>query len=216
MLLAMVIGRVAQAESWSAEVTPGLLERGVEIEERLGLVVDYVESPPAYLTRHLMRLGEIDRPRALLEELEARAADRGDETTRMVTLWYLSMLEWLAGRWQRALDHSTAAHELAEQIQHSSGWVARVKALVEVDLGLVDQARTSAEEGLAHSRASSNEVFVIIALGVLGRLELALGNLEAAGSYLRELPGQLLTRGITTRPSPSGQTPSRRWSRWAR
>ena len=32
--------------------------------------------------------------------------------------WYLSLLEWLAGRWQRALDHATAAHELAEQTQH--------------------------------------------------------------------------------------------------
>ena len=33
-------------------------------------------------------------------------------------------------------------------------------------------------------------------LGVLGRLELALGNLEAAGGYLRELPGRLARRGL--------------------
>ena len=56
-LTAAVIGRVAQAESWAADVTPGLLERGVEIEERLGLVLDYRASPRVYLPRLLMRRG---------------------------------------------------------------------------------------------------------------------------------------------------------------
>ena len=44
-LLAAVIARLAQAESWAAEVTPGLLERGSQIEEDLGLVLDVRESP---------------------------------------------------------------------------------------------------------------------------------------------------------------------------
>jgi DNA-binding CsgD family transcriptional regulator len=54
----------------------------------------------------------------------------------------------------------------------------------------------SAEQGLAHSRAFSVEVHTIIGLGVLGRVELALGNLGAAGGYLRELPERLLARGL--------------------
>ena len=37
ILIAVAIGRVGQAEMWAGEVTPGLLERGAEIEERLGL-----------------------------------------------------------------------------------------------------------------------------------------------------------------------------------
>lgn len=193
-LLAAVIGRLAQTESWAAEVTPGLLERGAEIEERLGLALDLRESPRLYLPRLLMRQGEIDRPRALLEELEVRAAARGHELTRMLILWYLSMLEWLAGRWQQALDHSAAALELLEGGLHS-GWPGRVTALVETDLGLVEQARASAEEALAYSRAMSNEIFIIVILGVLGRLELALGHLEEAGDYLRELPARLLAGG---------------------
>jgi len=196
ILLASVIARVAQAEMWAAEISPGLLQRGAEIEERLGLALGYRDSPRLYLGRLIMRMGEIDQARAIVEELEARAAARGDEMTRMITLWYLSMIEWLAGRWQRALGLAAGAQELAEQIVHSTGWTGRVKALVEVDLGLVEQARVSAEEGLAHSRAFSVEVHVIISLGVLGRLELAFGNLEAAGGYLRELPEQLLARGL--------------------
>ena len=203
-LVAAVIARVAQAESWAADFTPGLLERGVEIEDRLGLVLDYRASPRVYLPRLLMRRGEIERPRALLEELERNAAARGDEGTRALTLWYLATLEWLAGRWQVALDHMDEAEELAAQIMFAwaSGWTGRVRALVEADLGLVEAARESADIGLTGARSSSNEIFTYLILGVRGRLELALGNLEAAGGYLRDLPGQLLERGVNDPTQP--------------
>ena len=202
VLLAAVIARVAQVEVWAAEVTPGLLERGVEIEERLGLDLDYSNSPRVYMPRLLMRLGEIDRARALLEDVDARAVARGHEYTHMNTLWYLAMVEWLAGRWQRALAHATAAHEVTERIEERIGFAGRFKALVETDLGLVDQARASIEEGLAHARAFSNEPFAIAALGVLGRLELLLGNLPAAGGHLRELPQRLLAGGLNDPSQP--------------
>jgi DNA-binding CsgD family transcriptional regulator len=108
------------------------------------------------------------------------------------------MLEWIAGRWQRALEHAAAASELTEQTEypHARGWVGRVKALLEADLGLVEEARASAETTLEYARATSNEFFAIATLGVLGRLELALGNLGAAGDRLRELPAQLLAGGV--------------------
>ena len=44
-LIAGAIARVGQAETWAAEVTPGLLERGADLEERLGLSLDYQASP---------------------------------------------------------------------------------------------------------------------------------------------------------------------------
>jgi ATP/maltotriose-dependent transcriptional regulator MalT len=202
LLLAGVIARAAQAEMWAAEVTPGLLERGVEIEEKLGLALSMRESPRLYLARLLMRRGELDRARALLEELEAGATARGDEDTRRETFWYLCVLEWLAGRWRRALDHATAAYDLTELMQEHTGFTGRWKALVEADLGLVEQARASAEEGLAQAQTFLNEIFVILILGVLGRLELALGNLRAAGDYLRELPGRLLAGGMNDPTQP--------------
>ena len=55
-------------------------------------------------------------------------------------------------------------------------------------MGLVDQARASAQESLAYAQAAANEFFTITALGSLGRVELALGNHQAAGGYLGELP----------------------------
>ena len=213
-LLAAAIAHAGRAETWTAEITPGLLERGAEIEEHLGPTLEFHNSPRFALARLLARLEEIDRARAVFEELEAEAATRGDEPTRAVVLWPLSMLEWQVGRWQRARELATVAQELTEQTDHQHGraWMGQVKALLAADLGLVDEARASAEEGIAHAQESSFELFGIMITGVLGRLELALGNLDAAGGYLRELPGRFLAGGVNEPTAPSGPTRSRRWS----
>ena len=104
-----------------------------------------------------------------------------------MALWVLSTLEWLAGQWFQALGYAEAAQELTEKTQYAHGgaWAGRAKALVEVDLGLVGQARASAEGALALSKAASNELYTVLSLGTLGRLELALGNMEAAGRGTR-------------------------------
>jgi DNA-binding CsgD family transcriptional regulator len=197
-LLAVSIARVGQVETYAAEITPGLLERGAEIEAQLGLWLEYLESPGVALARRLMRQGELDRVRAVFEEREAKAAARGDEGTRTFLLYSLCTLEWCAGRWQRALELGQAAYELAEQAHDAQMLtnVGRFTGLVQVDLGRVDDARASAEEGLASSHGVSNELVQTATLGVLGRLEFALGNLQAAGGYLRELPGRLLAAGM--------------------
>ncbi len=72
--------------------------------------------------------------------------------------------------------------------------MGRLTALVEADLGLVEQARDTAEKGLAWAQASSAQVWAAYSLGVLGRLELALGNVEAAAGHLRELPERFSQR----------------------
>jgi Bacterial regulatory proteins, luxR family len=57
------------------------------------------------------------------------------------------------------------------------------------------------------ARALATEVNVILNLGVLGRLELALGNLEAAAGYLRrwnkEIAAELFMGGSTVESHPS-------------
>jgi len=200
-LLAVAIAHAGHVEAYATEITPGLLERGAEIEERLGLMLEFNDSPRLILARLLIRLGEIERARSLLEELEAQAAARGDERSRELVLWYLSLLEWLTGRWRRALDHAAAASELGAH-PATPMWAGRVKALIEADLGLVDEARASAQAGLTLATARSHGTFSILVHGVLGRLELALGNLEAAGGYLRELPGRLLAGGLNDPAQP--------------
>ena len=202
-LVAVTIARAAHLELYAAEITPGLLERGVEIEERLDVTLEYVESPRVFLARLLMRQGDLDRARAILHELEAKATARGDEESRMLVLWQLASLEWLAGRWTRAFEHASSAHEFGEQTQffHGPGWAGRINALLEVDLGLVEEARMTAEGGVEFGETYSLEFFTVFALGALGRLELALGNLAAAGERLRGLPGRLLAGGLND-PTP--------------
>jgi DNA-binding CsgD family transcriptional regulator len=110
----------------------------------------------------------------------------------------LGLLEWLAGRCQLALERTTARWELAEQIQnpHARAWVGRAKALIEIDLGLVESARATIAEIMPVSREPLDDLPRAFGFGLLGRLELALGDHEAAGGHLREAPGQLLAWGL--------------------
>jgi len=197
-LLATAIARVGTLEAYACDVTPGLLERGAEIETRHGLKLEYWACPRFELARLLMRRGDIGSSRELLEQLVTNAAARGDESTRVMVRWVLCMLEWVAGRLVRALEHATAAYELGEELENPHGrlWVGRMKALVEADLGLSREARASAQEGLAHSEGTSNEFGAIAATGVLGRIELMHANVAGATGYLRGLPGRLLAAGM--------------------
>jgi DNA-binding CsgD family transcriptional regulator len=197
VLLARAIARVGMAETWACEITPGLIERGVEIEQSLDSALEFHESPAIALARRLICLSELTRARALLEEAETKASARGDEGTRAHVLFHLTLLEWFAGRWQQALDHAEAGLELAEQLgdEQLRGMILNARATVEVSLGHVDPARADAEEALAISHAVSDAVFPVWDLAALGHLELSLGNLQAAERYLRPLPGRVVSLG---------------------
>ena len=201
-LIAATIGHVAIAEGRAGDFTPGLVERGVEIEHRLALQLQYNESPSVSLSRRLAGQGALDRARALLEEIETKAAARGDERLRAQAHGARSRIEWFAGNWQLALDLAVEAHELHDRIRHDVGLIVRLKALAEADLGLVEQARASAEAALAVAEEMSDREWVILSAGVLGRLELALGDLDAALGYVRELPGELLSKGYRDPTAP--------------
>jgi DNA-binding CsgD family transcriptional regulator len=196
-LIAAASARVGHAELYAAELTPGLLERGAGIEDRLALRLPYYESPSFFFARRLTALGEIDRATAVLEACLADAETRGDEGTRVSALWYLAMFEWYGSRLQDALEHAHTAEELGEltQFSHARAWAARVSGVIQADLGLVAEARESFEKSLAFARASANESYVIYTLAGLGRLELALGDMDAAGGYLRDLPERMAAKG---------------------
>ena len=196
-LIAAAIGQAATAEGRAGELTPGLLERGVELEERHGLVLGFGQSPTISLTRRLLGLGELDRARAILARARAAAAIRGDDRLRRYLDGSLGRLEWFAGNWQAAIDHLNLSDDSADwmRLRHHRGHTGRLRALAEADLGLVEQARTSAADGARRRRGDVGPEWKILILGVLGRLELMLGDVEAALGYLRELPAQLLSTG---------------------
>ena len=100
--VAVAITRVGLAENFLADATDGLLERGVALEMRASRPLESFESPRLELSRLLLRRGEVERARQLLETLAAEAACRGEDGSLVMILWRLGELEWSAGRWSRS------------------------------------------------------------------------------------------------------------------
>jgi DNA-binding CsgD family transcriptional regulator len=196
-LLARAIARVAMAETWTLDVTPGLLERGVAVEERLERPLEFHESPSLTLARRLMCLAEFEAARPILEAAEAKATARGDEGTRGHVLFHLFQVGWFTGRWEAAGRHASAALELADQLRDEQyrGIALYAHALLGAHLGQVEPARAAAQEAVSISEAISDALFGVQSRTVLGFLELSLGDFEAADRHLCELPVWLVSHG---------------------
>jgi DNA-binding CsgD family transcriptional regulator len=192
-VLAMAIAGLGFLETLAGEVTPGLLERGAEIEAGLDEPLLFIQSSSFMLAVYLMATDGLDRARSMLEDFIQWAAERGDEHTRQWAILQLVNVEGWAGRFERALEWAAEARAIAEQTQEVQyrGMVEHFAAPVEADLGLLEQARRSAEEGLRCARSVSDEVFIIGNTAALGHLEMVLGNMRAAADQLRELPDRL-------------------------
>ena len=196
-LLSRAIARVAMAETWTLEVTPGLLERGVRLEEELKRPLEFHESPRVTLARRLMCRSEFDRARPILERAAAEALARGDEGTHGHVLFHLFQVEWFTGRWQVAGGHIGAMVELADQLgdQQYRGIALYAQALLDAHRGDAAVARAEAQEAVEIAETISDALFGIQSRTVLGFIELSVGDPEAADRHLRPLPAWLLSHG---------------------
>jgi DNA-binding CsgD family transcriptional regulator len=196
-LLARAIARVAMAETWTLEVTPGLLERGVAIERGLGDRLEFHESPRVTLARRLMCLSDFDAARPLLADAEERATAGGDEGTRAHLLFHRFQVEWFAGCWAHADALATAALELADQLRDEQyrAIALYARALLDAHLGRVEAARAGASESLAIAEALSDSLFGLQSRTVLGFLALSSGDGAEADRQLRPLPAWLHANG---------------------
>jgi DNA-binding CsgD family transcriptional regulator len=197
-LLAMALARVGLMEAWALEVTPGLLERAISIEERLERPLLFHDSPRMVFAAGLLaRSADLERAREMLSAVEQSALTRGDEHTRAWVVLQYQKLEYYSGHLQRAVEFSNAAYDVAEQtgeLQYEA-MVCASKATVEADIGLVDQARATAERGLACSRQIGDEIYAVFNRAALGAVEVGVANTEEAVRHLRELPARLLAMG---------------------
>jgi DNA-binding CsgD family transcriptional regulator len=196
-LIARAIARVAMSETWTMDVTPGLLERGVQIEESLGRWLELHASPRWTLARRLKVSDELDAARALMDAADTDAIDRGDEASHTLVQFFRVGLEIASGRWREALRAAHMGVELAEQIhnQQLRGMMVNALAEVLVLLGRVDEARPALQDSLAISQAAADELIGTAKLETLGLLELSLGNARAAADILRPLPERMLSLG---------------------
>lgn len=196
-LLARAIARVAMAETWTLEITPGLLERGVAIEQRLGRRLEFHESPNVTHARRLMCLSDFERARPLLEDADNAAKATGDEGTHAHVLFHRFQVEWFTGRWSEADQLATLALERADQLGDDQYRVIALfaRALLDAHLGRIEAARTRATEALAIADAVSDALFAVQSRTVLGFLALSHGDSAAADSELRALPAWLYSNG---------------------
>jgi DNA-binding CsgD family transcriptional regulator len=191
--LAMASAQQGAIETWANEITPGLLERGVEIEARLPRALDPHHSPRFVLARRLWRQGNLGDARAILEGQMERADDGGEDDSPPLVAHELSMVEWFAGRWERALELAEIACAALEQTKGRGYhvWGLCQKSSLETDLGLVEAARATAADAFAVARDLGNPTFLGLYQGALGRLEFALGDLDAAAAHFARTPHEL-------------------------
>ena len=196
-LVATALSRVGLIETMGLEITPGLLDRGVAIEECLERPLLFHDSPRLMSAVQLLLQDELDRAAEMFEALERDAVARGDEHARAFAVLQMIHRDWYAGRWRSALEHAAVALELAEQtgeVQYEA-MACSYTASVQADAGLVEQARATAQRGLACAEQMRDEVYSVFNLAALGAVEFALGNLDEAARILRELPSRLLATG---------------------
>jgi DNA-binding CsgD family transcriptional regulator len=188
--LVLCLGTLCHYETYSARITPSLLERAVELEAGTPEASLHY-SPDQILGLRQMYGDDLDGGRARLERVLARAEADGAEVSKGHFLVHLVQLECRAGRLARA-DELAAELETAE-LADSAKSLGR--ALVDTLLGRADSARAAAERGISASRELGNALFELLNTWVLGLLELSLGRPAEAAAVLGPLPARLEAMG---------------------
>jgi DNA-binding CsgD family transcriptional regulator len=187
---------VGYLETWSLDITPGLLEQGAAAEAAIDPPLPFYQSPRASLAARLVYCGDPARGRAILEE-SLHAEGEGAEHTRGFVYFFIPIAEWLLGRWDHARHYARAVREYTAQA-HDPQYRATAgyaSCLAEGDRGELDAARTYAEDALRNARSVGDEPMTIANEALLGHVDLLAGNVEAALRRLRPLPDRMLSSG---------------------
>jgi DNA-binding CsgD family transcriptional regulator len=189
VLLAMFLSELSLSELLSADgLTPGILERALELEQRVGPL----PSPTTPTLVEGVRLMYADEPTAAREALQrahAAAVARGSESGQDRALQFLTQVECRAGEWERADEYAEAMLESGERwgLEREGGPALWQRSLVDAYLGRLDQARARATEGVERSLAWNEQTFLARNLAVLGLIDVSIGDYSAAAERLGPL-----------------------------
>jgi DNA-binding CsgD family transcriptional regulator/tetratricopeptide (TPR) repeat protein len=182
------IARVATIELFAGQRTPGLLERGIALEDP-SLGCRTWDSPWFVETYRLMIDDDLNVARERFLAFLERGAAMGDEDIRCACVLHLTELECRAGDLRRAALYAQQSLECGEQsgLEYQGGSNLFPVALVDAYAGNVDECRRNAERGLALSERIGDEVFRSQNASVLGFLALSIGDHARADAILRPL-----------------------------
>lgn len=187
--IALALAELAAHEPRSGPITPGLLDRAVEMQESIR------DLPPGYRSARRARAmrflaaDNLDAARADLQDCYRRSLEQGDVFEEPMALLHLSQVENLAGDLPAAMRYAQQGVEAAEELglQQTRNSLRCARAIVAAHLGRVE-ARSDAQMVLSSAETIGDVLGQIRARAVLGFLELSSGNPQAAVEFLRPLP----------------------------
>jgi DNA-binding NarL/FixJ family response regulator len=178
-LVDLLLGKGSDEASMERAVTLERHHPGVPIEWR----------PSMLRAMSLKWSGDLDGARRGFDALRDLARDAGEEVSLPFLLGQMSETATWAGDWEAARTHAadglaTALGTGQEPIRAS---VLYASALVDAHLGLLDDARASAQAGLRLSEAAGSVVWMMQNQAVLGFIELSMDDHVAAHAWLAPL-----------------------------
>ena len=193
VLLVRCLGTQSHFETYQGQITEGLLEHAVALEEATpGTGQHY--SPTQIMGLRLMYSDRLDEGRQLLTRILRRTEEAGDDLERTNLLLHLTQLEIRAGRWSEARQMSNAALALDRQLGVQTDSRLFLQALVAAHLGREDEARDAARTAMGLG-TQIHALWMLMSRWALGLLELSLGNADAAAEQLGSLPTLLAESG---------------------
>jgi DNA-binding CsgD family transcriptional regulator len=196
VLLAMFLAQLSFVELCAEGVTPGLLERALELEQQVGPLPSQT-TPTLVEGLRLMYADQHEPARRALQRAHAAAVARGDEPAQDNALLFLTELACRSGDWRQADEYAEAMLQAAERwgLELQGGAALWIRGLVDAYLGRLDQARTRATEGVARSRADNDQAFLERNLALLGLIDLSTGDYPAAAEKLAPVVRRRQARG---------------------
>jgi DNA-binding CsgD family transcriptional regulator len=196
VLLTMFLAQLSFSELCAEGVTPGVLERALELEQQVGPLP--TQTTPTFVDGlRLMYADEHESAREALQRAHAAAVARGDEPAQDDVLLFLTELACRAGDWGRADEYAEAMLQAGERwgLELQGGAFLWIRGLVDAHLGRLDEARARATEGVARSRAENDQAFLERNLALLGLIDLSTGDYPAAAERLAPVVRRREARG---------------------
>ena len=161
VLLALFLAQLSLVELNAQGVTPGVLERALELEKLVGPLPTHT-TPTFVEGLRLMYADEHEAARAALRRAHAVGVARGDFPAQTSGLFYLGLLECRAGQWGRAAEYAGELLEAEQQRGHAFEGVSAlwIGGLVDAYLGRLVEARARAIEGVSRSHEEGLTGFV--------------------------------------------------------
>ena len=178
-------------------VDHGLLARALALEDP-GRRSHAVRWPSLHAALVHLWAHRAQEARAALVALRRRCLDRGEESD----LWFVSFHAATVALWSgdvaaaEALTADMTERALMVGTEHRRAFALAAQAHLAAWVGRVDEARTAARRAcgmLAEAGMASGSLF---AVGVLGMLELSVGDPEAAARWLRPAAAAAVEMGL--------------------